>query len=355
VALLICLAVVLAGIIPIALAGEFSGAWRIALPGMPRLQTASVPSPAPDFALPREAWVAAPVDVRAIADGTAIATLQPGFPVTLTAHQMRGTTSWSHIRWSGPTSASGGAGWVPDSALLSFGGRSRAIGDIGALAPALRERLGGSLSALDLALYFPTTGQLYLENSDRSFALGDGARAALLVADAAQREAHPAPSTPASAPPDPAALYTRLGGASGAAAQLSALNLSGVQFPSGNWQDARATASAMLRLYDGLDAGTLLNARDRGAVLAELGKANVPALDAAFAPATPAPGSLLLAGTWQAGTGWTASAYGILHPAKGPRVVFAAALQGQPSAGAAQQALANILRQIGAVAATGDA
>jgi len=350
--LLIGLAILAAGIVPVALAGEVAGAWHVALPGAPRFALFSPASTAtpPDLALPREAWISTSTAVRATAGGAPIAMMQPGFPVTLTAHQTRGGVSWSLINWSGPTAASGGEGWVPDSAIVSYGGHSRPIGDIGALAPSLGKALAPYLSQLDLALYFPDGGQLYLENANQPFTLGESAQAVLFVADAAQH----ALST-GTAAPDPGAVFARLGGAAGAAKQLTALGVNGIAFPSAQWQDAQAAAISMLELYSGLDDGTLLTPSDTKAVLAALRIANVPAIAALFAPAIPTPASFIQSGSWQAAGVWTAQAGGMFIPTHGPRFILVVALRDQREQSTAQQTLEHILRQIAGVATAGDA
>ncbi len=344
VAVLIFVAVLIVGLVPVALAGQLLGAWSLSQGGTPS------PTAMPDLALPRAVWVATTVDVRAQPGGSSLATLEAGFPATLTAHRSYSGALWSRVEWAGPTPTSGGSGWVPDTSLVSYGGETRPIGDLGALAPSLRQALADDHKALAVALYFPDSGRLYHAQTGRSFVLGAGWRTALLVALFADAEArHVAP--PASDDGSPAALlvqgdaataaavYKQLGDAPGVARALAAIGITAIQPAQGDWMGGTATAPALLQLYTALATGTILTAADRATVLGLLAHADASAAATLLAPGQPGPDGMLVLAQARDGGGWAASAAGIVAPTGGPRYVVVAAVLGQSSPDAAQAAL----------------
>lgn len=363
--LLIFLAFCLLGAIPAALAGNFTGSWSLRLPGAPQVYTTADPTatPAPDLALPRQAWIAA--HVAAIAEpgsGSPIATLDAGFPVILLKHALVAGSSWSNIQWDGPVSGTGGSGWVPDSALVSYGGASHPIGDLGALAPALAQALAPYASQLAVSLYFPDSGRLYRARDGQPFVLGGGFSAVLLADSFATAAAHkqPPPATSATSQaalvagtdaPSGATLYSQLGAASGVAAYLQGIGVSGIQPAANDWSSAQATPAAMLRFYDTLADGGILAAPDRDAVVSLLAKSNAPATARLLDPSSLQAGSVLVVGAAQAGSQWTLSACGVVRPVHGPRYIVAAVVTGQPSQAAAQQALSLFYGRLSALLA----
>lgn len=363
--LLLFLAFCLLGAVPAALAGNFTGAWSVRLPGAPQVYTTTAPTatPAPDLALPRQAWVAA--SVVAIAEpgsGSPIATLDAGFPVILLKHALVAGGSWSQIQWDGPVSGTGGSGWVPDSTLVSYGGASHPIGDLGALSPALAQALAPYASQLAVSLYFPDSGRLYRVRDSQPFMLGGGFSSVLLAdsfATAAARK-QPPPATSATSQaarvagtdaPSSAALYTQLGAASGVAAYLQGIGVSGIQPAANDWSSAQATPAAMLRFYDALADGGILSTPDRDAVLSLLAKSNAPATARLLDPGSLQSGSVLVVGVAQTGSRWTLSACGVVRPVHGSHYVVAAVVTGQPSQAAAQQVLSLFYGRLAALLA----
>src|SRR5207244_5646040 len=137
--LLLLLAICVVGVGPLLVVNGIFGTLHVNMPPVPGLSLfAPSATEATDLALPRQAWAAVRVNVMAKPGGSSqVATLEPGFPVTMTAHQKAGSTVWSHITWEGPTHASSSEGWALDSVFVSYGGQGRPIGDVGALSPQL--------------------------------------------------------------------------------------------------------------------------------------------------------------------------------------------------------------------------
>ena len=364
VALLILLACAVLGVVPVMLAGEFVGAWTVRLPGAPNLAPATpAPTFAPDLALPRQAWVASRVTVLPRPGaGSPVATLEPGFPVTLAAHQRLGSAQWSHISWVGPTSNAGGDGWVPDAAVVGFAADTRPIGDLGALSPALAQALSVYGAAFAAVIYFPDSGQLYRLRADVPLALGTGFRALLITATFAAAEAHHTPPPAVAATTavgklaggdvaSGAAIYTQVGGSAGMARFLASAGVSGVQPAAGDWTTTQATATALVTFYAALTGGDILSASNRAAVVALLAGANTSGVSSVLSGGAAGKDGVLVVGSAHSGDGWTASAGGSIVPAHGPRFFVAVAAQRQPSEAAGRQALATFFTQLNALLA----
>jgi hypothetical protein len=351
---LLVLAVTLLGVTPAALAGAFFGLWR--LPFLPAAShPTAVATTAPDLALPRPAWVAIRVAVLdAPAGRTQVAALEPGFPVTLIEDRQAGGALWTHIRWTGPTKAAGGTGWAPAAAFSSFGAGTASIGDLAAFSPALAHALAPDGPHVAAALYFPDSGFLYHANADQPFALGDGFRAALLVATLAHAEA-----THTAAPPlytlaliamaDPttdAAAYKQLGDADGISSYLAGIGVAGVQPSPGDWTGAQAPVTSVLAFYDALFSGHALNDGDRSLAYFFLERSDT-ALVAAIGGAKPLGGAgPLIAAVKQQQSGWTVSAVGIAAPTSGLRYLVVAVARDLPTQDAAQSMLASFFQQL---------
>ena len=343
----------LLGAVPAALAGNVAGMWVLRLPGAPVIYatTAATAASVPDLALPREAWITASVPVISLpGGGSPVATLEAGFPVTLLKHARIAGGAWSYVRWDGPASGTGGAGWVPDGAVVSYGANSHPIGDLGALSPTLAAALAPYARQLAVALYFPDSGRLYHTHDGQPFPLGGGF-SALLLADAfaateARHQAAPATGSASTAAkvagtdaPSAAALYTQLGGAGGVTTYLSSIGISGIQPAANDWTAAQATPAALVDFYDALANRGILSAADHDTVVSLLAQANAPAVARLLDPTSLAAGSVLVTSAVQTSDGWSVSAAGIVNPVRGPRYVVAAAVTGQPSQVAGQQAL----------------
>lgn len=356
---LLLVAVCVVGVGPLLVVNGIFGALRVNVQPLPGLSLfAPTATEAVDLALPRQAWAAARVNVMAKPGGSSrLATLEPGFPVTLTAHQKAGATVWSHITWEGPTSASGGEGWAQDSAFVSYGGQGRPIGDVGALSPQLMVATAPYGSQFGAALYFPDSGQLYRSQGDQSFALGDGFRPMLLAAIFAWNEGQSqhagavvtsATATGVASDQESTAsfAYGAMGDQSGISAFLTKYGIAGIQPAQGNWQGAQATPNALLQFYTALAAKQLLNDADRATVTTLLGHATSPLTAKMVTILSPGNGGFLVIGASQGGNGWTVSVCGILVLAHGSRVVLAAVVRDQQAQSAAEAGLVAFYREL---------
>jgi hypothetical protein len=345
----IIVATLLAALVPVALAGQILGVWRLTLPGI------GAPfAPAPSYT-PRDLFVA--VDVSVLpqpASGDPIARLGAGFPVRTVEQQTVDTSTWLRITWAGPSHASGGTGWVRETDLVSYAAHARPVGDLGALAPSLRAAAGQR--HITAALYFPNTGQLYLSaTADQPFPLDGGVRAVLLAALYANAASHGQPP-PAAIPGSPAALvasgdaaatasvYAQLGDATGVGAYLTRLGVSGIALAPGQPTAATATPRAMLTFYAALLTTNTFSDADRATILGLLAQSETTPLASSGLVGS---GGALVTGAGNASGGWTVSASGLLAPQQGSRVIVAA-IATADSASAGRSALAAWYAQLGA-------
>lgn len=362
-ALLIALAFGVIGFVPAILTGSTLIVRGVRLPAPlisnPRLQqwlpTPPAPTSAPDLALPRNAWIASEISVRAAPGGQQIAVLEPGFPVRLLARQTDGRAMWLRIQWAGPTPTTGGTGWVRDGAAVSFGGGSRPIGDLGALSATLNAVIAPLGAAFSASLFYPDVGQLYSIHAATPVALGGGFRALVLSAYLASLEAHSGGlkngiAVTGVAAGDSSAIsgaYTQLGGAAGLSTYLTRIAVTGAQ-PGATWQASLATTTTLTQLYAALAAGQTLNAADRATVLGQTPKGNPPDAAAAVAAVKAGSSGSVVAGLAQTASGWTLSVFGIAAPQGAPRTIFAIVLRDAPSAQAAAQSLAAFFQALNA-------
>jgi hypothetical protein len=359
--LLLALLICVVGIVPAVIAGQALGLWHIRAPW--NAQASATPSLPPDTALPRQVWLAS--DVKVLPQpgkGTPVATLVAGSPATLTLHRLVGNTSWGNIIWAGPTVATSGEGWVPDSALVAYGTSSGPLGDLGALSPALAAQVAGDGAHFSAAIYFPDISALYQTNAGAPFTLGDGFRAVLLVALLARSESQPQGLPPtlkvvtaALADGDAsigAVVYNSdLGGATGVTQYLAGIGVAGIQ-PAANWQTSQATASSMLQFYSVFAKGEILSSGDRSTALTALTQAK-PALAASAITTVPlGSGGVLVAGVAQTPTGWTVNICGIVATPGAPHYVIAVALRDQASQAAAVSALNSFFQKLTALLAS---
>src|SRR6185437_10073767 len=332
--LLILVVFCLAGIIPVAIVLSATGPVNLspssfaALFPQPKTPT---PTDAPDLALPRDAWVTQTVNVLPDpAKGTPLATLAPAFPVRLLQHKRVGNTIWSRVEWSGPVAGTGGEGWVPDGMLISYGATGAILGDLGALAPSLRQVVAPAGKQFAAMIYIPSQNRLYIQGApDGFFALGTGLRAMQLSAlysgaetqnksvnltDALALSHGDATVTPR--------IYQQLGGAAGLSLYLNSKSVQGIQ-TAPTWLACQATPRAMIDFYTQL-AGDLLQVKDRSAVYSVLALADAPTTTNLVAPWARAAGNLLVVGSARTDSTFTVSVAGVLNPAKGPQVVVVA-------------------------------
>ncbi|HEX8033596.1 MAG TPA: hypothetical protein VF510_07100 [Ktedonobacterales bacterium] len=356
---LLLLAICVVGVGPLLVVNGLFGTLHVNMPPVPGLSLfAPTATEATDLALPRQAWAAVRVNVMAHSGGSSqVATLEPGFPVTMTAHQKAGSTVWSRITWEGPTHASGGEGWAPDSAFVSYGGQGRPIGDVGALSPQLMATTAPYGSKFAAALYFPESGQLYRSRADQAFALGDGFRSVLLAAIFTWNEepgrrvgTAVTASTAAGIARDDASAasfaYGAVGDQAGISAYLTRAGIAGIQPAQGDWQGAQATPNALLEFYTALARKQILNDTDRATVAALLGHVTSPLSTQMSAILSPGNGGFFVIGVAQGAGGWTMSVCAIIGLAHGSRMVVAAVVRDQPTQSAAEAGFVAFYRQL---------
>ena len=351
---LLVLAIALLGAAPAALSGAYFGLWKVPF-------IASGPTPIPttsqkDLALPRPAWVATAVGVHTQPGvGTPIATLQPGYPVTLVTQRTVSATSWVQVKWPGPTATSGGEGWATASAFTSYGAGTTPIGDLGAFSPSLASIVTAQGTHLAVSLYFPRTGYLFESNATLSFALGDGLRGPLLIETLSRAEQA---TTPTSLPLSQlvqiaggdntscAAAYTQLGGTTGTSAFLTNAGVSGIQLNASDWSGAQANTTSLLVFYESLREGHILTVADRVLAFGLL-QGSDSALVTAVGGANPLAGDgPLFVSVKQDAGGWTVSAVGVATVPGGEDYTVAIAASELPTQAAAQQAAATFLTQL---------
>lgn len=356
---LLVLAICVVGVGPLLVVTGIFGTLHVNMPSVPGLSLfAPSATEATDLALPRQAWAAVRVNVMAQPGGSSqLATLEPGFPVTMSAHQKVGSTVWSQIAWEGPTKASGGDGWALDSAFVSYGGQGRPIGDVGALSPQLMAAIAPYGSKFAAALYFPETGQLYRSRADQAFALGDGFRSVLLAAIFAWNEepgrrvgtaitATAATGIASDTASAASFAYGAVGDKAGISAYLTKLGIVGIQPAQGNWQGAQATPNALLEFYSALARKQILNDTDRATVATLLGHVTSPLSTQMSAIRSPGNGGFFVVGVAQGAGGWTMSACALIVPAPNTHVVLAAVMRNQPTQSAAEAGLVAFYRQL---------
>lgn len=346
--LLILMAFCIAGIIPLAILASVTDHFGLTIPPtfapFAGFSSAPTPTDAPDLALPRDSWTTRTVDVLPRAgQGAAVATLAPGFPVKLQQHQRVGNTLWSRIEWDGPVKGTGGAGWAPDAAFVAYGQTGAIFGDLGALAPSLREAVAPAGKNFAAAVYIPSQDRLYNAGSlDGVFALGTGVRPMLLSALFAGAESDKKPVSLTDELPlshgdanTATRIYQQLGGASGLSVYLTSHSVSGFQFAP-LWTACHVTPRATIDFYTQL-AGDLLNAKDRAAVISILSLADAGSTSKVAASWAGTAGNLLVVGVAPTDNTFTVSVAGILNPPGGPRLIVSAVVTSQPSTDAALQ------------------
>lgn len=347
--LLLLLAFCLTGMIPVGIVAYASGQLNLSPSSLVALfprSSAPTPTDAPDLALPRDAWVTQSVNVLPDPDkGTPLATLAPAFPVRLLQHKRVGKTIWSRIQWSGPVSGAGGEGWVPDGMLISYGATGAILGDLGALAPSLRQAVAPAGKQFAAMVYIPSQNRLYTQGApDGFFALGTGLRPMLLSAlysgAEAQNKAINLTDALALSHGDATVtprIYQQLGGAAGLSLYLSSKSVQGIQ-TAPTWAACHATPRGLIDFYSQL-AGDLLQTKDRSAVYSVLALADAPTTANLVTPWARAAGNLLVVGIAPTNGTFTVSVAGILNPAKGPQVIVMAVATAQTSTDAAFQAM----------------
>lgn len=375
-ALALALAFALLGIAPMSLAQRLLGltpdATFLSLPDPfpPGVTPTAAPTPL-DLALPRAAWAGrtAAVYRAPSAEGAPLATLGPGFPVTITAATATPDgVRWDHITWSGPAPAASGAGWLPHTALSAVGTTGTASADPGALSQALAAVLAPLGPHVGLVVYYPDAHRIYAANADVAFPLGDGMRGILetdlLTSPLASHPTLAGQSTQQVA--QGVALgnagslslaYAQLGGSAQVRGFLGRMSVRGITPDSLSWSAATGTPRGLAQFYaalagvtpgaGGLSAGVRTQARDALAPdSATVALAGLPA------PLPAGTSVLLVTGSAQAVDGWSMNAAGMIVAPSGVRYVVALTVRGQLSPEAARGIIASALQQLATVAAS---
>lgn len=366
--LLLVLAFILMGLAPAALAArvfDFGPLSHLPLPPnpFPALPRAPAPAAASDLALPHAAWVARETVVRDAPGngGRPLATLEPGVPITLTIQATTSDALWDAVRWSGPTPATGGRGWVPDAALTQAETNGPAVADVAALSSSVAAALAQLGPTAALAVYYPAAQWLYLANADQPYPLGDGTRALLLAALLA------APSSPAGDAliqpvaqgdgPGLATAYRQIGGSAGLAAFLAHAGITGITPGSNAWSDTQATPRALVQFYAALGSLTpgadlTLAASARARVLGALAPDPTTLALAGLGDPLPSGASVaLVTGASQQAATWTICAAGVLTAPSGLTYVAALCVPNQTSSSGAT-ALSPVFTALASLAAS---
>ncbi|HEU0027496.1 MAG TPA: hypothetical protein VFQ25_10305 [Ktedonobacterales bacterium] len=343
-ALGILLLAAITGVAPMALAGQVFGYWRISLSPPALTLVSSVPVYDAPLAKARPMVTNATVHVVSIpGGGTAVATLQPGFPVQVTRYATAGGIRWAQIRWAGPTKAAGGSGWAQATLLQApTASGTKPIGDLAAFSAAIARGAREAGSGFAASLYFPASGYAYrTTTATRTVILGQQIIAIVLVADyglgLAARQ--PGSINRDLVSGDAAALtfvYHAVGGAPGMSAFLTRHHITGFRFASDPTQST-ATIQGLALFYSALTAAPLVGPDDQRQIFALLAGASKVATD--YAPDSQIGSGALFVTTLQSGKGYYTIAAGQLQPASGHAVVVAAISSEQATAATSQTAL----------------
>ncbi len=340
----ILLLALITGAVPIALAGQMFGYWRLPLaaPALPFLRGA-VSYDAP-LAKPQPVVANATIHVVSAPGASATsAILEPGFPVQVTRYATLDGARWAQIRWDGPTKAAGGSGWAQAAQLRTPPATSaKPIGDLGALSPAVARGASAAGSGFATSLYFPASGYTYRTTSaTQTITLGQQIVPIVLIADFGLGLAAHQPSsiTQNLASGDSGALtfvYQSLGGASGLSAYIARYHLNGFQFAS-NPTQSTATVQSLGLFYSALTEAPLVSPDDLRQVFGLLVGANTKATT--YMSNSRIGSGALVVTMEPSAKGYTAIVAGQLQPASGPAVVIVAISRDQPTAAKAQAAL----------------
>lgn len=354
------------GIAPVAVGGQMLRLWRLpSALGLPGSQANVIVTYDAPLASPQVAQIAATsaTILPQPGVGAPVATLQGGFPVTVTQYASVGDahTRWAHITWQGPVGAngaSGGRGWTLKSSLAvsssSTGFNAAPIGDLGALSIALGRAMADTSTHFIGDVYFPNgNARYYTANAQQTFPLGDGLRAILLadlysVAEGQRQKVDPtlAQGVARGDTSSSVTAYHLLGDAPGVGKYLTNNLVAGVQLANGNWLGAQADAAALIEFYaefDNLTSHPLLNQTDLSAAKALLAPSNASVAEQLVAPSALGSGVIVVS-TGHGPDGWWAVASGALAPSNGASAAVVAVALGEPSAAAAQSLLRTFYR-----------
>jgi hypothetical protein len=334
----------LTGAIPLVLAGQALGYWRLPLaaPALP-FRPGSLTYDAP---LAKAQPMVANTTIHVVSAPGAhatLATLEPGFPVQVTRYATLNSARWAQIHWAGPTKAAGGSGWALATQLRKppVSG-SKGLGDLGALSQTVAKGASEAGPGFSASLYFPASGYIYrTASASQTFILGPQIIPIVLAADFGMGLAAQQPSSiPQNlASGDAGALtfvYHSLGGAAGLNAYLARYHITGFQLAS---DPLKSTASAerLALFYSALTQAPLVSPDDQRQIFALLVGANARATT--YAPDSQIGSGALVVTTEQTAQGYTTIVAGQLRPASGPAVVIVAVSANQPTAAKTQAAL----------------
>ncbi len=337
------------GAIPTALGGETFGYWR--------LPTTSFQLAAPPWALSYDIPLAKPLPMLANATlhvvstpggSVTVATLEPGFAAQVTRYANRAGVRWAQIRWAGPTRAAGGSGWTLASGLIAANAATqtsqpRAIGDLGALSPAMGQAVSALGPGFSTSLYFGAAQSSYHTSSiDQVEPLGAQVVPLVLTLLYAKGIVAAQPNAASGPPPIARDLasgnaqaltfdYELVGDAQGIDGFLTQHQIAGFQFASQQPLQAKGSVRALSLFYAALTGGALVNAHDQAEIISLLGGANNSAA-ATVAPQSVIGSGALLLTTASADGGVASIAAGVLVPANGSPVVVVASAHGATAA-----------------------
>src|SRR5579859_4846423 len=343
-ALGILLLALVTGAIPLALAGQALGYWRLPLtmPALPFLPGAMIYDAPLATAQPMVTNATVHV-VSAPGSSASIATLEPGFPVQVMRYATAGGVRWAQIRWAGPTKAAGGSGWALAAQLQTPGvSDTKPIGDLGALSSAVARGASAAGSGFATTLYFPKSDSTYrTASATQTITLGQQIIPIILVADYGLGLASQQPSSipQGLVSGDSGALtyeYTMLGGAKGMSAYLARYHITGFQFATDPLQST-ATVQSLGLFYSALTQAPLASPDDQRQIFGLLVGAN--SLATAYASDSQIGSGALIVTTTKTTKGYTTIVAGQLQPTSGPTVVIVAVSANQPTAAKAQAAL----------------
>lgn len=336
------------GAAPLALGGEALGIWRlpsvVSLDALPWLLNYDTP-----LAKPTQMVANVTLRVTSTPGGAvAIATLEPGFVVSVARYATDAGERWAQITWGGPTHATGGSGWILASGLIGANAstHARAIGDLGALSPAFGQAASTLTAGSASALYFPAMGASY-HTAEIETAQPLGTQVIPLVLAALYAKGITASQPNATSGPPQIARdlasgnaqaltfdYALVGDAAGMDSFLTEHHVTGMQFVAHEPMLAKGSVRSLLLFYTTLLGGSLLNQHDRAEMIGLLSSANS---GQSAAPQSVVGTGELLATPSSASATTPAIVTGILTPSNGAQVVVVALFYGPNDAATVKQ------------------
>lgn len=346
---LILLLAVVTGALPVAFAGQALGYWTLPLtaPALPFL----APSYDPPLAKPQAMVVNTTATiVSAPGSSATLATLEPGFPVSVTQYASQVGVRWAKVHWDGPTKTAGGSGWTQADHLQSPGPRAaKPIGDLSALSPAVGRAASQAGSGFAASLFFPDSGYAYYSASaSQTVTLGQQIIPIALVVDYGEGLASRQPSSinqdlVSGNPEALSFVYHAAGAESGMANYMANYHISGFRFATDPTQST-ATVQALGQFYTALTQAPLVGPDDLRQIFSLL--AGASSNTAPYVSASQIGTGALTITTAKTSAGYTTMITGHLQPASGPALVLVAVSANQSTAAASQSALKSFLKAL---------